>query len=133
MTSPTKKHVTAKRPVTKDEWMQSREFKQIKRCRAEDVGGWMCEDCGCEDVSLEAHHLHYNRDGSLAVDANGNRVHVKPFRQVEDWGWETSDDIALLCRDCHHARHVDRNGEFWQDPEEMETYWFTYWEELECG
>ena len=56
--------------------------------------GGVCEDCGDDECRLEMHHLRYT-------------------------GHETPDDLALLCRDCHHNRHIDRNGEFWADPEEM--------------
>jgi 5-methylcytosine-specific restriction endonuclease McrA len=69
-----------------------------------------CEDCG-ERVPLELHHLRYLKvvvpgDGPWDID-----------------GYEEPDDLAALCRDCHHRRHVDPNGEFWRDPEEMEVAW----------
>ena len=52
-----------------------------------------CEGCGWY-TQLELHHRHY--------------------RSV---GHEIPSDYAALCRDCHQARHIDRNGEFVRDPE----------------
>lgn len=64
-----------------------------------------CEICGLHGLSLELHHKHYNSE-----------YH------------ETPDDLLALCRDCHQAQHVDPNGDFWRDPEEMDTYWLNaYW------
>ena len=69
-----------------------------------------CEDCG-ERLPLELHHLRYS-----------NTWDKKSIR-----GRELPDDLAALCRDCHHERHLDPNREFWRDPEEMEEFWAPYW------
>ena len=72
-----------------------------------------CGDCG-ERVRLEIHHLRYQPEDPTGTVADG---------------WETPDDLAALCRDCHHNRHIDPNGDFWRDPEEMADAWFGYfWE-----
>ncbi|PZC48503.1 MAG: 5-methylcytosine-specific restriction endonuclease McrA [Chloroflexi bacterium] len=70
-----------------------------------------CEDCGQHGL-LELHHLTYRgsgfpRDGPL-------------------YTWETKDDVVGLCRKCHHQRHIDLNGDFWSDPEEMENHWSSF-------
>jgi 5-methylcytosine-specific restriction endonuclease McrA len=77
--------------------------------------GGCCEDCG-ERLPLELHHLRYRTD--YWPDMEGGS---KPI-----FGRETVDDLAALCRDCHHARHVDPNGGFWADPEEMAEHWAPY-------
>jgi 5-methylcytosine-specific restriction endonuclease McrA len=65
-----------------------------------------CEDCGvlCD---LELHHLHYDTVGQ-----------------------ETPGDLAALCRECHEERHIDYNGDFWDDPKEMADYWWYFHEEM---
>ena len=55
-----------------------------------------CEACTAQ-LPLELHHMHYNTVGA-----------------------ETPDDLEALCRDCHHARHVDLWGEFHADPGDVE-------------
>jgi len=70
-----------------------------------------CEDCG-EQKKLDMHHLAYE------VLVSGEIIDI--------FGRETPDDIAALCRDCHYARHRDRNGDYWRDPSEMESYWATF-------
>lgn len=82
----------------------------ILRCRN------FCEECG-ERKPLEMHHLTYRR-----------RDH--DHDELLIFGHETPDDLLALCRDCHHAQHVDPAGVFWEDPEEMEAHWFTYHEEM---
>lgn len=67
---------------------------------------WLCEDCG-KFATLEMHHRHYETVGN-----------------------EKPEDLAALCRECHKARHVDRAGNWWNDPQEREVYWATYWSEL---
>lgn len=67
---------------------------------------WQCETDGCLELRVELHHLRYHREG-------------RPI-----FGVETLDDLAVLCRDCHHARHIAPDGRFWSDPEEMHDYWF---------
>lgn len=66
-------------------------------------------------ATLELHHLTYRSDRPDKYDI---------------FGHETPYDLEALCRDCHHAEHIDPAGDFWADPEEMEAYWFTYYEEL---
>lgn len=72
-----------------------------------------CEDCGRDGLRLELHHLTYR----WQPDPGDGEEPV--------FGHETPADLAALCRDCHHARHVDLNGEFWADPEEKDAYWAT--------
>lgn len=70
-----------------------------------------CEDCGAR-VPLELHHLRYVTDDGESI-----------------YGRETDDDLAALCRHCHHNRHIDPAGVFYRDPEEMAEDWFGYhWE-----
>ena len=93
-----------------------------------------CEDCGNPDEPLELHHLRY-------VTAPG-------FRGLDDpggesiYGHEADEDLVLLCRDCHHNRHLDCNGraaprrqrrrdDFWVDPEEMADAWFGYYHAMD--
>jgi 5-methylcytosine-specific restriction endonuclease McrA len=65
-----------------------------------------CEECEAP-LPLELHHLHY-----------------------DSVGCETPLDLSALCRDCHKHRHIDINGDWWNDPEEMFHHWFTYEEEM---
>ena len=37
-----------------------------------------------------------------------------PTRWLRNIWLEQPSDLAALCRDCHHARHLDRNGRFWR-------------------
>ena len=79
--------------------------------------GKKCENCGINKVKLELHHLTY-------------------YRQVDGaplpiYGYETPNDLLALCRNCHHSKHRDINGDFWRDPEEMENYWESYWSEIQ--
>jgi len=64
-----------------------------------------CEDCwaGPPEVMLTFHHLHY-----------------------DNMGEERPEDIDHLCWECHKERHIDPNGEYWRDPQEMEDCWFGY-------
>jgi len=75
--------------------------------------GYRCEHCRCVRP-LELHHLRYWTD-------DGDPIH----------GSETPNDLMALCRDCHHRRHVDPNGDFWRDPEEMEQYWQGFYDALD--
>ncbi|MDE2097185.1 MAG: HNH endonuclease [Patescibacteria group bacterium] len=82
----------------------------MRRC------GGRCEQCG-RKVSLELHHLTYKRatfDGPEPI-----------------FGKEESADILALCRDCHEGKHRDLNGDFWSDPEEMESNWYGYFHEMD--
>ena len=79
-----------------------------------------CEDCGCAGP-LEMHHLRYRRYVELR--------HV-PDR-VSLLGREEPEDLDLLCRACHRNRHLDLNGEWWNDPEEMAEHWGPYYDALE--
>ena len=40
-------------------------------------------------------------------------------------------DVQALCRDCHHAAHIDPAGMVWADAAEMAAHWEPYWSELE--
>ena len=66
------------------------------------------------------HHLRYQvglhrySHPKMALDHAGDPI----------FGQETPDDLAALCRDRHHNRHLDPDGEFWVDPEAMEDAWF---------
>ena len=79
-----------------------------------------CEDC-FSDGSLELHHLTYERD----LGVSGERGWI--------FGHETIADLDALCRDCHRARHVDLNGDFWADPEQMYHHWATFEKAMDCG
>ena len=60
----------------------------------------LCADCG-EKALLQVHHCDpncYSEDG----------------------------EIIRLCSNCHRARHIDHNGEYWKDPVEMATHWYTW-------
>lgn len=73
----------------------------MQRCGGE------CECCGdVKDITL--HHLHYRSVGA-----------------------EEPDDLLALCWECHRREHRDLIGQYWPDTEEMETYWYTYWNELD--
>ena len=81
--------------------------------------GRVCEDCGYPPPSLEMHHLTYQK-------------WVYPFEGPKlIHGFEEFDDLALLCRHCHHARHIGPiSGAFFTDPEEadMERRDINEWE-----
>jgi len=70
-----------------------------------------CENCG-HAGRLEYHHLRYY------VEACNSNYHREWFGLV--FGKERSEDLLLLCRECHHQKHLDFNGDFWADPEEMD-------------
>ncbi len=80
-----------------------------------------CECCGCIRP-LEMHHTTYD----LIEVTNYHR----DFGDLI-FGHETPAVLLALCRDCHLAEHLDINGDFWADPNEKETYWATYWSEME--
>jgi 5-methylcytosine-specific restriction endonuclease McrA len=70
-----------------------------------------CEVCGARCAigqRLELHHTHY-----------------------ENEGYERPEDLLALCRRCHRQKHVDENGEFWPDPQEMQDHWRRFYEESE--
>jgi len=69
-----------------------------------------CEDCGTIR-GLELHHLRY--ETMLMGDI------------VSIHGRETPDDVDLLCRNCHHQRHIGPlSGAFHRDPVEVENEQF---------
>jgi 5-methylcytosine-specific restriction endonuclease McrA len=76
----------------------------------------VCEDCWADNLPLELHHLRYEDD-------NGNPIH----------GHETLDDLALLCRECHHGRHIGPDGEFYRDPEDVVRQWDNWWHLMESS
>lgn len=78
----------------------------------------MCESCD-EAKTLEIHHLTYQYDSY-------NDGIPSPI-----FGDESPNDLLALCRDCHHAAHRDLNGDYWQDPEDMDDYWSSYWSDGE--
>lgn len=61
-----------------------------------------CKHCG-RAAPLELHHRHY-----------------------ETVGREEPEGLVALCRECHHAEHVDRAGTFWVDPRAKEDHWIGY-------
>lgn len=63
----------------------------------------LCEDCGCSGP-MEMHHLRYDEWST------GKLYSIR--------GRETPDDILLLCRECHLAKHIGPDGCFYKDPEE---------------
>jgi hypothetical protein len=92
--------------------------------------GYRCQDCGAFGTGghpIELQHLRYygechcNRPDKCHCD-------IRPI-----FGRETLDDLAALCRGCHHARHVDPSGEFWPDPQEMAEYWEAYYWAISKG
>ena len=80
---------------------QSLRHKIMQRCNG------CCEECG-GNVELTLHHLHY-----------------------DSVGFESQDDLAALCWDCHKSKHVDPAGVYWRDPQEMQCHWSYYYEELD--
>jgi hypothetical protein len=62
--------------------------------------------------ALELHHLTYY-------------WHSDPSRGTI-FGHETADDLAALCRDCHHDRHIGPDDDFIADPEECAAEWDYY-------
>jgi hypothetical protein len=74
------------------------------RCRDND-GSLCCEDCGIH-CHPELHHLRYWTDDDEPIH-----------------GLETTGDLAALCRECHLERHLDPNGNFWRDPQELAECW----------
>jgi 5-methylcytosine-specific restriction endonuclease McrA len=76
-----------------------------------------CEDCG-DQLPLELHHLRYYAETE--------------YKGVPDsiFGRETPCDLDALCRECHRQRHIDPNGDWWNDPEEMADHWWYYNEEM---
>ncbi len=100
------------RPDRTPLWWRNRRGHEIfppARAEAQQRAGGRCEDCGATDRPLECHHEDYNNPGA-----------------------ELPEELAMLCRTCHHGRHTDLNGDFWTDPLAMEEYWFTYWEERDA-
>lgn len=55
-------------------------YWQNLRARRIELSGGRCEDCG--EPATDCHHLHYNT-----------------------LGFEELDDVRMLCRSCHRARH----------------------------
>ena len=71
----------------------------------------LCSDCG-EKVLLEVHYCEPNR--------------ISP-----DGKYSENEGALRLCSDCHRARHTDHNGNYWEDPLEMASHWYTW--DYECG
>jgi 5-methylcytosine-specific restriction endonuclease McrA len=92
---------------------EMREIPEETRRAVLKRAGGRCEDCH-RPCSLELHHLRY---------------HVYVYKYMESiYGRETPADLAALCRECHRRRHIDLNGEWWNDPEEMANYWASFYE-----
>jgi len=68
-----------------------------------------CEVCG-RRAPLDLHHLHYRTIGR-----------------------EEAGDLQARCRECHRAAHVGLAGEWWNDPEEKEAYYETFYREAALG
>ena len=78
------------KPIPKETWLAV-----LKRA------GGRCESCE-EPHPLDLHHLT-NRQ------KNGDPI----------FGHETPADLRALCRPCHHAEHLDPDGDFWEDIDEL--------------
>lgn len=78
----------------------------------------VCECCWVKD-HLELHHRTYSRI------VMGEEDYI--------FGHETEEDLRALCRECHHAQHIDPFGGFWMDPEEMANYFAPHFEPDGCG
>jgi hypothetical protein len=88
-----------------------------------------CEDCRDETNLEQLHHECYSYEYSK---------HFTDPNHYYKRGWHTPgyehinpDELAALYRRCHHARHIDENGEFWDDPVEMREHWEPYYWEME--
>lgn len=77
--------------------------------------GGHCEECFVR-ARLELHHKRYHTDDAWRTDIRGR---------------ETPDDLVALCRACHLSRHIDPNGEWWNDPVAMAEHWEEYFAALE--
>jgi 5-methylcytosine-specific restriction endonuclease McrA len=71
-----------------------------------------CEECGGV-APLELHHLTY-----LSQQPADQYKFPKYARPI--FGLERPEDLQALCRDCHYARLIGPDGEFYADPEECE-------------
>lgn len=95
--------------------------ERVRRAVYSRAGGH-CEGCHTRCRRLELHHTTYD-----LIDVTGYAKHIGEAI----FGFETPEVLEALCRECHHHRHLDPNGEFWPDPKEMEVYWASYYDELE--
>lgn len=102
--------------ATKEALMASPFWQQLKR-RVVASQEFCCDDCG-ERRKLELHHEVYP-------------WHKMIYKDPGRWGDEEDDDVVGLCRECHHERHRDLNGDFWSDPLEMESWWAGYYAEMQ--
>jgi 5-methylcytosine-specific restriction endonuclease McrA len=100
---------------SKQQWQQTEAYKAMRR-RLLTRQGHCCADCG-EQTHLELHHEVYP-------------WHKWMYKDPGQWGHEENHECVMLCRDCHHQRHRDPNGEFWDDPVELHTYWESFYDAL---
>ncbi len=73
--------------------------------------GGRCEECR-KQCSGDIHHEHY-------MCMHHSEDLTEPA------------DLLYLCRDCHMAKHRDPFGVWWNDPKEMETFFYGYWKAME--
>jgi hypothetical protein len=56
------------------------------------------------------------------------------WQQTSTGGWRfvTPEMTMVLAarRECHLARHLDLNGDFWVDPEQKADQWWCYFNEM---
>ena len=73
--------------------LQSEFWKSLKKERTKIAGEYTCEACNKQTTQLDLHHITY-----------------------EHLGFESIDDVRLLCRDCHSRLHqtlgYDRQTEY---------------------
>ncbi len=69
-----------------------------------------CEDCGLKTSTLELHHLTYQRN-----------VRCKGDMGASIFGYEETNDLVALCRECHYNRHKLPCGDFEKDIDEVNS------------
>ena len=81
-------------------WHLRKPIPQDVRRAVLDRARHCCEDCGAT-VRFELHHVSYQH----------------PYLD-QIFGNEKPEDLAALCRNCHHERHMFW-GVFYSDPDEL--------------
>lgn len=66
------------------EYLKTHYWQELRRSKVR-AAGFRCERCRASNVRLDVHHLSYER-----------------------WGYESRDDLVVLCRGCHDAEHGAR-------------------------
>ncbi len=82
------------------EYLQSPHWKKVSgdaRRRA----SYRCEECLARNKQLHVHHLSYDHLGE-----------------------ERPDELAVLCEDCHRAKHLLKKTPTWEELEEMLRNWY---------